>query len=159
MSNMVSWFVQRLCAFGALGILINLLALDFQPQKGAKDAQVWELGKQAVLAEADSSARSRELFFASAQLSESELRSAGSMSDQTERNLVINLGDEVYTILGLFVGATNKTVTLSDVEGEIIELGINDRLPDGRKIRDINLNSLTLRKEDGSVEFIEIYER
>ena len=80
-------------------------------------------------------------------------------SDLTERNLAITLDDEVYTILGLFIGTKIKTVTLRDVKQKIIELGTNDLLPNGQKIIDISVNSLTLSREDGSLEFIDIYER
>ena len=83
---MVAWFIQRFCAFGVFGLLVNLLVLDFQPQKGVKGKELWEVKTPVVFQEADSTRRSRELFFASPKLSESEFESAGSMRDLTESN-------------------------------------------------------------------------
>ena len=158
---MVAWFAQRLFLFGVFGLLLNFLAVDFQLEKNSRGSEVWEVKKPVVFQETDPSARSRELFFASPKLpeSESESESVSLTSDQTERNLAITLDDEVYIILGLFIGTKIKTVTLRDVKQKIIELGTNDLLPNGQKIKDISVNSLTLSREDGSLEFIDIYER
>ena len=156
---MTKWLAQRFFVFGVLGVLVNLLVFDFQLQKGAQGLEVWEVKDPIHLQKTDPSNRSRELLFASPKLSESESQSANLTTNPTARNLAINFGEEIYTILGLFIETKNKTVTLSDVDEKIIELRINDNLPDGRKIKDISLNSLKLRKDDGSLEFIEIYER
>ena len=158
---MVAWFAQRLFLFGVFGLLLNFLAVDFQLEKNSRGSEVWEVEEPVVFQETDPSARSRELFFASPKLpeSESESESVSLTSDLTERNLAITLDDEVYTILGLFIGTKIKTVTLRDVKQKIIELGTNDLLPSGQKIIDISVNSLTLSREDGSLEFIDIYER
>ncbi len=156
---MTKWLGQRFFVFGVLGVLVNFLVFDFQLQKGAQGLEVWEVKEPIHFQKTDPSNRSRELLFASPKLFESQSESANLTTNPTARNLAINLGEEIYTILGLFIGTKSKTVTLSDVNEKIIELRINDNLPDGRKIKDISLNSLKLKKDDGSLEFIEIYER
>lgn len=154
---MANWFARRLFLFIVFGLLLNFLALDFQPQKGAQGFEVWEVKDPATFQTTEPSTRSRELFFAPPKLVESD--SEDLTSGSIDRNLAINIGEETYSILGLFIETENKKVTLSDEKKEIIELRINDFLPDGRKIEDISLNTLKLKKKDGSFELIQIYKR